>query len=117
VSRKIELAPGEVWLTDFGDPVGSEQRGVRPAIVVASEFHCRFPIDMTLVVPLTTKNRGLPHHVLIDSPESGLARPSWARTDDVRSISTQRFTRTKALGYISGTERENMRRWLYRMLI
>jgi mRNA interferase MazF len=91
VTCEIAVAAHEVWLTDFGEPLRGEQRGVRPAVVVASELHYRFPIDMTLVVPLTTKNRGLPHHVLIDSPKSGLTRPSWARTEDVRAISTQRL--------------------------
>jgi mRNA interferase MazF len=117
MSRKITVAPWQVWLTDFGEPVGTEQRGVRPAVVVASELHCRFPIDMTLVVPLTTKDRGLPHHVRIDSPESGLRRPSWARVDDVRSISTQRFTRGQALGTLSEGERREVGRWLHRMFV
>jgi mRNA interferase MazF len=117
MSRKIIVEPWQVWLTDLGEPVGSEQQGVRPAVVVASELHCRFPIDMTLVVPLTTRNRGLAHHVLIQSAESGLHRASWARTDDVRSISTQRFTRNEAIGALSEQERLEVRRWLHRMLV
>ncbi|MFC4063226.1 type II toxin-antitoxin system PemK/MazF family toxin [Planomonospora corallina] len=44
------VLPWQVWLADFGVPVGSEQGRRRPALVVASELHCRFPIDMTLVV-------------------------------------------------------------------
>lgn len=116
MSRTLLIAPWQLWLMDFGDPVGSEQQGVRPAIVIASELHCRFPIDMTLVVPLTTRNRGLPHHVPIDSPESGLKRTSWARTEDIRSLSTQRFTRTEPLGCLSDRETDEVRRWLHRML-
>lgn len=38
---------------------------------MASELHCRFPIEMTLVVPLTTRDRGLPHHVPVTSAEAG----------------------------------------------
>ncbi|MGW3468896.1 type II toxin-antitoxin system PemK/MazF family toxin [Saccharopolyspora sp. NPDC000995] len=117
MSRKIIVEPWQVWLTDLGEPVGSEHQGVRPSVVVASELHCRFPIDMTMIVPLTTRNRGLPHHVLIQSAESGLHHPSWARTDDVRSISTQRFTRNEALGVLSEQERSEVRRWLHRMLV
>ncbi|MGH3322481.1 MAG: type II toxin-antitoxin system PemK/MazF family toxin [Streptosporangiaceae bacterium] len=61
----------------------SSSGGVRPAIVVGSTTHCRCPIGMALVVPLTAHDRGLHHHVRIASAESGLPRPSWARTEDL----------------------------------
>jgi mRNA interferase MazF len=48
-----------VWWVDFGTPIGHEQGGVRPAVVVGSTTLCRFPIDMALVVPLTARDRGL----------------------------------------------------------
>ena len=51
--------PRQVWWVDFGHPTGHEQGGQCPAIVVGSATHCRFPIDMAVVVPLTTRNRGL----------------------------------------------------------
>jgi mRNA interferase MazF len=105
-----------VWLVDFGQPLGREQAGLRPAVVVASELHCRFPIDMTLVVPLTTRDRGLPHHVLISSLESGLREPSWARTEDITTISTERLARNQPFGTVSQDEAEAMRRWLRRMI-
>ncbi|HET9256199.1 MAG TPA: type II toxin-antitoxin system PemK/MazF family toxin [Pseudonocardiaceae bacterium] len=110
------IAPWQVWLADFGTPIGSEQGGSRPAVVVGSDDHCRFPIQIALVVPLTTRDRRLPHHVEINSPESGLSRPSWARTDDIRAISTARFTRASPLGRLREDEREHVRRWIHRML-
>ncbi|MGH4015984.1 MAG: type II toxin-antitoxin system PemK/MazF family toxin [Pseudonocardiaceae bacterium] len=105
-----------MWLADFGTPLGSEQGGSRPAVVVGSADHCRFPIQMALVVPLTARDRGLPHHIAITSTESGLNRPSWARTDDIRTISTIRFTRPVPLGRLSDQEVEQVRRWVHRML-
>jgi len=110
------VAPWQVWLVDFGQPLGSEQGGLRPAVVVASELHCRFPIDMTLVVPLTTRDRGLPHHVLINSTESGLNRPSWARTEDITAISTVRLGGRRPLGRLADAEAAAMGRWLRRMV-
>jgi mRNA interferase MazF len=89
---------------------------VRPAVVVASELHCRFPIAMTIVVPLTTRDRGLPHHTLIDSPESGLSRSSWARTEDIATISALRLTGRRPLGRLTDAEADNLRRWLRRMI-
>jgi mRNA interferase MazF len=110
------LAPWQVWLVDFGNPVGHEEGGVRPAVVVGSTTHCRFPIGMAIVVPLTTRDRGLDHHVRIDSPESGLARPSWARTEDITAVSTQRFRRTQPLGTASSNEVARLSEWLREMV-
>lgn len=48
------IAPDRAWQcggwVDFGTTVGHEQGGVRPAAVVGSATHCRFLIDMALVV-------------------------------------------------------------------
>jgi mRNA interferase MazF len=105
-----------MWLVDFGQPVGSDQGGVRPALVVASALHCRFPIDMTLVVPLTTRDRGLPHHVLVSSPDAGLNRASWARTEDVTAISTTRLVGERPLGRLTESETTDVGGWLRRMI-
>lgn len=110
------LAPWQVWLVDFGNLIGHEEGGVRPAVVVGSATHCRFPIDMAIVVPLTTRDRGLDHHVRIDSPESGLARPSWARTEDITAVSTRRFRRPQPLGTASADEIERLSEWLREMV-
>ena len=110
------LAPWQVWLVDFGNPVGHEKGGIRPAVVVGSATHCRFPIGMAIVVPLTTRDRGLDHHVRIDSPESGLARPSWARTEDITAISTRRLRRPQPLGAVSASEIERLSDWLREMV-
>jgi mRNA interferase MazF len=109
-------APWQVWLVDFGNPVGHEEGGVRPAVIVGSATHCRFPIGMAIVVPLTSRNRGLDHHVPIRSAESGLARPSWARTEDITAVSTERFRRPQPLGSISGSEIEQLSEWLREMV-
>jgi mRNA interferase MazF len=110
------VRPWQVWLVDFGQPVGSEQGGVRPAVVVASDLHCRFPIDMTLVVPLTARDRGLPHHILINSEGSGLTRPSWARTEDITTVSTVRLTGKRPLGRLTEVEAANVEHWVRRMI-
>ncbi|WP_241251312.1 type II toxin-antitoxin system PemK/MazF family toxin [Candidatus Protofrankia californiensis] len=101
---------------DFGHPLGSEQAGMRPAVVVASELRCRFPIDMTIVVPTSARDRGLPHHVPITSRESGLNRPSWARTEDITAISTRRMPSDQSIGELAPTETNDVNRWIHRMI-
>jgi mRNA interferase MazF len=110
------LAPWQVWLVDFGSPVGPEEGGVRPAVVVGSHTHCRFPIGMAIVVPLTSRDRGLDHHVRIDSAGAGLTRPSWARSEDITAVSVRRFVRPEPLGRVSAAEVERLSEWLREMV-
>jgi len=114
--NRPRLAPWQVWLVDFGNPVGHEEGGVRPAVIVGSATHCGFPIGMAIVVPLTSRDRGLDHHVQIDSTDAGLSRPSWARTEDITAVSVQRFVRPQPLGRISATEVERLSEWLREMV-
>ena len=116
MSPRPPLAPWQVWLVDFGNPVGHEEGGVRPAVIVGSAAHCRFPIGMAIVVPLTTRNRGLEHHVEIRSMDSGLTRSSWARTEDITAVSVERFRRAQPLGQVSAAEIERLSEWLREMV-
>lgn len=82
---------GEVWLVDFGDPIGREQSGRRPAVIVSSDLLNDSRAGVVLGVPTTTTYRGLPSHVEINSGSSGLEEISYAKCEDVKSISEQRL--------------------------
>jgi mRNA interferase MazF len=82
---------GEVWLVDFGEPVGHEQSGRRPAVVVSADPLNESRAGVVIVVPTTTTPRGLPSHVEIDPASSGLDELSYAKCEDVKSISDQRL--------------------------
>lgn len=82
---------GEVWLVDFGEPVGREQSGRRPAIVVSSDLLNESAAGVIVVAPITTTYRGLPSHIEIDQESSGLDEVSYAKCEDVKSISEQRL--------------------------
>ena len=82
---------GEVWLVDFGDPVGREQSGRRPAVVVSADALNESRAGVVIVVPCTTSRRGLPSHVEIDPARSGLDEVSYAKCEDVRSVSDERL--------------------------
>lgn len=82
---------GEVWLVDFGDPVGREQSGNRPAVVVSADLLNDSPAGVVVVIPITTTHRGLPSHIEIDQGDSGLDEVSYAKCEDVKSISEQRL--------------------------
>jgi mRNA interferase MazF len=116
MTRAAKSAPWQLWAVDFGPPAGHEQGGVRPAIVVGSPEHCALAVDVMLVVPLTTRDRGLRHHVRIASESSGLRHPSWARTEEVRAISTARLTQSAPIGIASAEEIDELRKWLASMV-
>ena len=94
-ARPTRRAPkrGEIWTVDFGEPVGREQAYRRPAVIVSSDRLNTSRAELVIVVPLTRTRRGLPSHVEIGPGESGLAEPSYAKTEDVKSISAERLVR------------------------
>jgi mRNA interferase MazF len=80
-----------VWLVDFGDPVGREQSGRRPAVVVSADSLNESRAGIVVVIPTTTTYRGLPSHIVIDRDGSGLDEVSYAKCEDVKSVSEQRL--------------------------
>jgi len=92
-------ARGEVWYVDLEPVRGHEQGGRRPVLVISSDAYNRGPAELLLVIPVTSKQRGVLYHVSLDPPEGGLTNPSDVLCDAIRSISRQRVGRR--LGVIS----------------
>ncbi len=82
---------GEIWLVDFGEPVGHEQSRKRPAVIVSADPLNDSRAGVVIVVPTTTAARGLPSHIEIDPEHSGLDEVSYAKCEDVKSVSEQRL--------------------------
>ena len=84
-------ARGEIWLVDFGDPIGTEQAGRRPAVVISADRLNRSRAGIVVVVPCTTRRRELPSHVELDPITSGLDDVTYAKCEDIKSISVERL--------------------------
>jgi mRNA interferase MazF len=82
---------GDIWLVDFGEPVGREQAGKRPAVIMSADPLNNSRAGVVIVVPTTTAHRDLPSHVEIDPDGSGLEEISYAKCEDVKSVSEQRL--------------------------
>ncbi len=95
------MAPlqGDVWLANFDPTKGREQSGARPCLVVSVDAFNHGPLDLTVVIPMTSTRRGWPTHVEIQPPEGGLKNTSFIKCEDVRSVSTERLI--KRLGTVS----------------
>jgi mRNA interferase MazF len=96
----VSVRRGEVWLLDFGEPMGREQAGRRPAVVVSADLLNQSVAGVAIVVPVTTARRGLPSHIEIDPGNSGLDQISYAKCEDVKSVSEQRLI--ARLGAVDG---------------
>lgn len=78
---------------DFGDGVGSEQKGIRPAIVVQNDKGNQFS-PTTIVCPLTTKTKKLmPTHVGISASECDVKEDSIVLCEQTRVIDKARLKR------------------------
>lgn len=84
---------GEVWVVDLDPTRGREQRGRRPALIVSTDAFNAGPARIAVVVPLTTTDRRVPLHVMIEPPTGGVRERSFAMCEMVRSISTDRLSR------------------------
>jgi mRNA interferase MazF len=84
---------GEIWMVSLDPTTGHEPAGTRPALVVSTNPFNSSPADLVIVLPLSTKEKGVRSHAPIDPPEGGVKRRSWIRCEDVRSISKERLSK------------------------
>ena len=86
-----EPARGDVWMVDLNPTRGHEQAGIRPVLVISVDKFNHGPAGLVVMLPITTKAKGIPFHVLIDPPEGGLKMKSFIKCEEVRSIAKERF--------------------------
>jgi len=82
---------GEIWLAELAPTRGHEQTGCRPVLIISENTFNRGPADLVIVLPVTSRVRGIPTHVPITPPEGGLKTPSVILCEGVRSIAKERL--------------------------
>jgi mRNA interferase MazF len=91
------LTSGDILLCDLNPVAGREQGGIRPVLVVSHHRYSVIP-GLFLAVPLTTRDRGLDHHIRVPADDhTGLKQVSFAMTDQragrqLGSVSTETLT-------------------------
>ena len=103
----MTLERGTVVLVELDPTVGHEQRGVRPCVAVSDpEVNADQRFPLIAVVPVTgTAGVGALYPAL--SPgKSGLAKPSFALVDHIRSVDKRRIRRK--FGRVSSAELESI---------
>jgi mRNA interferase MazF len=109
------LTSGDVLLCDLNPVAGQEQGGIRPVVVVSHHRYTVIP-GLFLAVPLTSRDRGLDHHIEVPADdETGLKRVSYAMTEQVRAMSDHRAGRR--LGQVSDETLRAISRYLHLFIV
>jgi mRNA interferase MazF len=109
------MTSGDVLLCDLSAVAGREQGGVRPVVVVSHPRYAAVP-GLFIAVPLTSRRRGLEHHVEIPADDgTGLKQVSYAMTEQVRALSSERAGRH--LGQISDSDMATISRYLHLFIV
>jgi mRNA interferase MazF len=87
----LQPSRGEIWTVDLDPTRGHEQAGRRPALVVSIDPFNHGPAGLAVVLPVTSRAKGIPFHVRVDPPEGGLTLLSFIKCEDVRSVSQERL--------------------------
>ena len=92
---------GEVWMLNFDPTRGHEQAGTRPALILSVDVFNSGPADLVILLPITSRSKGIRSHVAVQPPEGGLSAVSYIKCEDIRSVAKERLQRR--LGNISAT--------------
>ena len=84
---------GEIWTVDLDPTRGHEQAGKRPALVLSTDLFNEGPAGLVIVLPVTSKAKGIPFHVAIDPPEGGVKTRSFIKCEDIRSVASERISK------------------------
>jgi len=84
---------GDLYWLDWNPARGSEQAGRRPALVVQENPASANPnYPLTIVVAISTHGRPIPTHVVIEpSAENGLSARSYAKCEQLQTVSKSRL--------------------------
>ena len=83
---------GEVWMVDFSPGRGSEQKGIRPALVIQNDVG-NIHASTTIVAAVTTTIKKYPVTVVLDRDEAGLKHPSTVNLAQILTLDKSRLKR------------------------
>ncbi len=93
-SFRDDIRRGELHWLDWSPGRGSEQTGLRPALVIqadAGNMNPRYPL--TIVATVSTKGKStIPTHVeLTPSPGNGLREVSYVKAEQIMTVAKERL--------------------------
>jgi len=88
-----EPSRGEVWTVTLDPTRGHEQAGMRPALVLSVDRFNHGPAGLVVVLPITSRAKGILFHVPLARSEGGLKTASFVKCEDIRCIAKERMIR------------------------
>jgi len=108
------MKQGEIWNVDLNPTKGSEQRGIRPVVIISGNL-VNESLSVIIACPLTSKVKKIRGNVLLSpNKTSGLKKESEVLIFHVRSISKARFK--KRMGKIKEDQLETIKQNLNKLL-
>jgi mRNA interferase MazF len=95
----VAIKRGDIILCDFNPVIGTEQSGIRPAVIIQID-RANAASPHTIVAPLTSRIRKsiLPSHVLVPIGVANLTQDSVILCEQIRVIDKSRIIRV--IGYL-----------------
>lgn len=89
---------GEIWLVNFNPGRGSEQQGIRPAVIIQNDVGNQYA-STTIIAAVTTTIKKFPVTVLLNAREGGLKAASMVNLAQLLTVDRERLM--KRLGALS----------------
>ena len=89
---------GEVYLVDWSPGRGSEQTGLRPALVLQNDTGNRYSTTTIVAAVTTTSGKTYPFQVHLEPEECGLSKPSTVLLEQILTVDKKRLV--KKIGQI-----------------
>lgn len=83
---------------------------LRPALVVSGDSYNSIIPNVVIVVPVTTRDRGFPHHVALTGAGLRLTQLSFAMTEQPKAIDRRRIR--QQAGRVDQAKLAEVDRWL-----
>jgi mRNA interferase MazF len=101
MNRDVFLRRGDIWLVNFNPAQGSEQRGIRPALIIQNDVGNEVS-PVTIVAAISSVTKTYPINVEIKPSESGLEKDSVVKLNQIRTIDKKRLI--KKLGRLDSSK-------------
>ena len=103
----VDIERGDVVLCDLNPVIGTEQAGIRPAVIIQID-RANAVSPHTVMAPFTTKIRNvvLPSQVLISAGNGGLKLDSVLLCEQIRVIDKRRII--KVMGHLDNLYMEKI---------
>jgi mRNA interferase MazF len=103
----VTITRGDVVLCDLNPVIGTEQAGIRPAVILQID-RANAVSPHTIMAPFTAKIRSalLPSHVFVPAGVGGLSQDSVVLCEQIRVIDKQRII--KVLGHLDDPNMEEI---------